>query len=171
MPTSQWRDVLPDALYALRSVPCTATNATPHERMFSFSRQSTMGTSLPTWLSHPGPALMKKHVCSSKMDPLVEVELVEANPQYAYVRFPDVRESGISLCHLTPVGFPRVEVDLHCDDQELPSHVATEGDAQPPGPSTAEDCIPSESGPALKPQPVTVRRSTRIRCPPDRLDL
>ncbi|KFD50514.1 hypothetical protein M513_08582 [Trichuris suis] len=90
MPTSQWPAVLPDALYALRLLLCTATNATPHERIFCFSRRSIMGTSLTTWLSHPGPALLKKHVRYCKMDPLVEeVELLETNPQYAYVRFPD----------------------------------------------------------------------------------
>ncbi|KFD64016.1 hypothetical protein M514_08656 [Trichuris suis] len=140
--------------------------------MFSFSRRSTMGTSLPTWLSHPGPALLKKHVRSSKMDPLVEeVELLEANPQYAYVRYPDGRESTVSLRHLAPAGSPRAEVDLDCYDQELPSYVATEGDAQLPGPSTAEDRIPSESEPALEPQPATLRRSTQIRRPPGRLDL
>ncbi|KFD50088.1 hypothetical protein M513_09048 [Trichuris suis] len=175
MPTSQWRAVLPDALYALRSLLCTATNATPHERMFSFSRRSTMGTSLPTWLSHPGPALLKKHVRSSKMDPLVEeVELLEANPQYACVRLPDGRESTVSLRHLAPAGSPRVEVDLHCNDpidQESPSEVTTEGDVQSPGRSTAEDRIQSQSEPALEPQPVALRRSTRIRRPPDRLDL
>ncbi|KFD58912.1 hypothetical protein M514_00075 [Trichuris suis] len=134
-----------------------------------------MGTSLPTWLSHPGPALLKKHVRSSKMDPLVEeVELLEANPQYAYVRLPDGRESTVSLRHLAAAGSPRVEVDLDCNDltdQESPSDVTTEGDAQSPGPSTAEDRIPSQSEPALEQQPVTLRRSTRMRRPPDRLDL
>ncbi|KFD53027.1 hypothetical protein M513_06143 [Trichuris suis] len=47
----------------------------------------------------------------------------------------------------------------------------TTGDAQSPGPSTAEDRIPSQSEPALEQQPVTLRRSTRMRRPPDRLDL
>ncbi|KFD63456.1 hypothetical protein M514_10596 [Trichuris suis] len=175
MPTSQWLAVLPDALYALRSLLCTLTNATPHERMFSFSRRSTMGTSLPAWLWHPGPALLKKHVRSSKMDPLVEeVELLETNLQYAYVRLPDGRESTVSLRHLAPAGSPRVELDLHCNDptdQESPSDVTTEGDLQSPGPSTAEDRIQSQSEAALEPQPVTLRRSTRICRPPDRLDL
>ncbi|KFD47078.1 hypothetical protein M514_12066 [Trichuris suis] len=86
MPICQWHAVLPDAVYALRSLLRTAANATPHERMFSFSPRSTTGTSLLTWLSRPGPALLRKHVRSSKMDPLVEeAELLEANPQYAYV--------------------------------------------------------------------------------------
>uniref|UniRef100_A0A5S6Q597 RNA-directed DNA polymerase n=1 Tax=Trichuris muris TaxID=70415 RepID=A0A5S6Q597_TRIMR len=172
LPVSQWRTVLPDALYALRSLLCTATNATPHERMFSFARRSTMGTSLPTWLSHPGPALLKKHVRSSKADPLVEeVELLEANPQYAYVRFPDGRESTVSLRHLAPAGSPCTEDDLDRNDQELPSEVATEEDERPAEPSSAEVRLPLEPGPAPEQEPAVPRRSTRIRRPPDRLDL
>ena len=31
-----WQLVLPDALYSVRSLLCTATNETPHERMFLF---------------------------------------------------------------------------------------------------------------------------------------
>ena len=50
-----WQLVLPDALHSVRSLLCTATNETPHERMFSFKRRSTFGTSVPTWLSSPGP--------------------------------------------------------------------------------------------------------------------
>uniref|UniRef100_A0A5S6PYY5 Integrase catalytic domain-containing protein n=1 Tax=Trichuris muris TaxID=70415 RepID=A0A5S6PYY5_TRIMR len=42
-PLSQWRCVLPEALHAIRSLLCTAINATPHERMFNFSRRSATG--------------------------------------------------------------------------------------------------------------------------------
>ena len=31
---TQWEAVLPDALHAIRSLLCTATNSTPHERFF-----------------------------------------------------------------------------------------------------------------------------------------
>ena len=34
--------VLPDALHSIRSLLCTATNATPRERLFDFSRRSLM---------------------------------------------------------------------------------------------------------------------------------
>jgi len=34
---AQWECVLPDALHSIRSLLCTATNATPHERLFHFT--------------------------------------------------------------------------------------------------------------------------------------
>jgi len=32
----------------------------------------------------------------------MEVELIEANPHYAYIRFPDGREESVALNHLAP---------------------------------------------------------------------
>ena len=47
--------------------------------------------------------LLKRQVRSSKTDPLVdEVELLEANPNYAHVRYPDGRETTVSIKHLAP---------------------------------------------------------------------
>jgi len=34
----QWDQILPDALHAIRSLLCTATNQTPHERFLCFER-------------------------------------------------------------------------------------------------------------------------------------
>ena len=60
-------------------------------------------------LSTPGRVLLKRHVRESKYDPLVdEVELLDANPEYAHVRFPSGRETTVSLRHLAPRG----DVDL-----------------------------------------------------------
>ena len=102
---SQWETVLYDALHSIRSLLCTETNCTPHERMFSFARRSTAGNSLPTWLLTPGPVLMKKNVRTSKFDPLVdEVELISANPQYAFVRLQNGKETTGSLRQLAPIG-------------------------------------------------------------------
>ncbi|KRY05773.1 hypothetical protein T12_1666, partial [Trichinella patagoniensis] len=101
LPTEQWPAVLPDALHAVRSLLCTSTNATPHERFLVFSRRSTSGRSIPAWLLDSKSTLLKKHVRNSKTDPLVEeVRLLEVNPTYAYVRFPDGRESSVSTRHL-----------------------------------------------------------------------
>ena len=85
LPTSQWEKVLPNALHAIRSLLCTATNETPHERFFLFNRKSATGTTLPSWLSSPGLVLMRRNVRSSKYDPLVdEVELLDCNPMFVY---------------------------------------------------------------------------------------
>ena len=100
---SQWEAVLYDALHSIRSLLCTETNCTPHERMFSFARRSTAGNSLPTWLLTPGPVLMKKNVRTSKFDPLVdEVELISANPQYAFVRLQNGKETTVSHVNSPP---------------------------------------------------------------------
>ncbi|QQP58573.1 Uncharacterized protein FKW44_003939, partial [Caligus rogercresseyi] len=82
---SSWESVLHDALHSIRSLLCTSTNETPHERMFRHDRKTTNGVSLPTWLTTPGPVLVKRHVRTSKSDPLVdEAELMEVNPHYAH---------------------------------------------------------------------------------------
>ena len=36
LPHEQWEMMLPNALHSIRSLLCTATNATPHERFFAF---------------------------------------------------------------------------------------------------------------------------------------
>uniref|UniRef100_A0A2C9KMS6 Reverse transcriptase domain-containing protein n=1 Tax=Biomphalaria glabrata TaxID=6526 RepID=A0A2C9KMS6_BIOGL len=101
--TSQWELVLQDALHSIRSLLCTATNKTPHERLFGYYRRSTSGTSLPTWLKAPGPVLLKRNNRSSKYDPLTkEVELVNSNPQYALIKTSTGREETVSLRLLAP---------------------------------------------------------------------
>jgi hypothetical protein len=102
---SHWEDLLPEALYAIRTLLCTATNATPHERFLPYQRRNSAGTSLPSWLLKPGPVLLRRFVRHGKNDPLVdEVKLIEANPHYALVRHPDGKESTVSLRDLAPTG-------------------------------------------------------------------
>ena len=101
--TKYWHVVLPDVLHSIRSLLCTATNETPHERFFRFPRRSSSGASIPTWMAEPGAVLLKRHVRSNKADSLVdEVELIQANPHYAFVRYPDGRETTVSTKHLAP---------------------------------------------------------------------
>ncbi|XP_042215916.1 uncharacterized protein LOC121862050 [Homarus americanus] len=96
---TNWESVLPDALHSIRSLLCTATNKTPHEKLLSFQRRSDRGSSMLTWLSSHRPVLLRRHGRNSKYDPLVdEVELLEANPQYTHIRFPDGRQStGVEI--------------------------------------------------------------------------
>ena len=104
LPITHWEDVLLDALHSVRSLLCTATNCTPHERLFTYCRKSTAGTSLPTWLTSSGPVLLKRHDRSSKYDPIAEeVELLECNPKYAVVRMPGGKEDTVSVRHLAPL--------------------------------------------------------------------
>ena len=88
-PNACWEAFLPEALHALRSLLCTATNFAPHKRVFGFPRRSMIGKSLPSWLTQSGSFLLRQFV-RSKSDPLVEeVKLLKVNPSFATVRFPN----------------------------------------------------------------------------------
>ena len=98
LPIKAWESVLPQVMHALRSLICTSTNATPHERFLNFSRRSSLGKSLPDWLSSPGPVFVRKFVRNGKADDLVvRANLIEANPIYARVRYEYGREVNVSL--------------------------------------------------------------------------
>ncbi|KAG8190995.1 hypothetical protein JTE90_010853 [Oedothorax gibbosus] len=100
--------------------------------MFSHIRRSHSGCSLPSWLITPGPVLMKNHVHPNKYHPLVqEVELLEANPEYARVRFPDGRETTVNIRHLAPRGLqpPQVPANNRGSlDRPGPEHPLTRCD-------------------------------------------
>ena len=137
---SQWEKVIDNALFSIRSLLCTTTNCTPHEKMFTFKRKTVTGTSIPSWLSSPGPVLLRKYVRQSKFDPLVEeVDLLEANPQYAVIRSKNGRESTVSLKHLAPRGQIDFTIDDKLDDSTndlFPNEVTSlnqeENDSQQP---------------------------------------
>ena len=117
LPLTKWEEVLPQVLHSVRSLLCTATNSTPHERFFNFPRRSTLGISTPSWLNSPGPVYVRNHVRSSKHEPIVaKAELIHANPQYARVRFRNGHESTISLRDLAPFP-PEESLDLSLSEE------------------------------------------------------
>ena len=110
LPPKCWEIVLPDALHSIRSLISTSTNCTPHEIMFAFKRRTSTGTSVPTWLSRPGPVLLKRHVRLSKYGPLVDkVYLIEATPSYTHIRHTNGSQSTVSLRDLAPITDPTEE--------------------------------------------------------------
>ena len=145
-------------IHSIRSLLCTATNLTPHERMFSYTRRSACGQSLPTWLSVPGPVYLKRFV-RNKNDPLVdEVELLEANPKYAHIRYPDGRETSVSLRHLAPYAKPpAVDLEMTAQQDLYPAQSEPVNQNVDPQPSTQLH----EPGS----QPVTVSSNPSIKHP------
>ncbi|XP_069778159.1 uncharacterized protein [Narcine bancroftii] len=103
LPVSHWHEILPEMLHTTQSLLCTATNTTLHERIFSFPRKSVLGTTLPSWLSSPGPILLQKHVKGYKTDPTLvkRVQLLHMTPPYMYVAYPDGHEETVSIQDLT----------------------------------------------------------------------
>ena len=131
---------------------------------------------MPSWLINPGKVLHKRHARQSKYEPLVEeVDLLEANPNYAHIRFDDGRETTVSLRDLAPRG-------TDVETNELPVLPASGMESTLiPDPVLLDDAsgntLPTgDTNPGLHPGavpdlPQPLRRSDRIRKPVDRLDL
>ena len=89
---SCWETVLPNALLSIRSLLNTTADTTPHELFFNFNKLSCKGRFLPAWLSIPGLVMLRKSLRNHKNDDLVEeMQLLDANPQYANIRYRDGR--------------------------------------------------------------------------------
>lgn len=173
LPVTHWEYALIDALHSIRSLLCTSTNATPHERLFNYVRKSTTGSSLPSWLLEPGKILIERNVRFSKYDPYVdEGDLVEANPQYALVKFSDGRETTVSTKQLAPAG--KVEECTKGKDSSNNTSGHTENinlekseSTSPIDKDSTKDVESTEVAVEnLSPQ---IRRSSRVSRPPDRL--
>ena len=179
-PTSSWETLLPEALHAVRSLLCTATNCTPHERFLGFPRRSMIGKSLPSWLIQPGPILLRRFV-RNKNEPLVdEVDLIEANPSFAKIRYPNGRESTVSVNDLAPCPPSPVEnvIENQQVTQNSSSQLQEESNENSIEQNTAESSTqeqevpetstPSSSTFSFSDANPALRRSTRERRPPQR---
>ena len=105
LPLSAWETVLPDVLHSTRSLLCTSINATPHERLFTYPRKSSSGTSIPSWMK-PGPVYLRNRTRTSKFQPPVtEAQLLHANPSYAHVQLPSGVETTVNVGDIAPYEF------------------------------------------------------------------
>ena len=183
-PESTWEAVLPEALHSVRSLLCTATNATPHERFLGFDRRSMVGRTLPNWLIQPGPVLLRRFV-RNKHDPLVdEVELLDANPSFANVRLRSGNEVTVSVSDLAPCPSNSIQTSEDSENISNPtesfpiekSPVSDVSKTKTPSLPAQTTLNPSAelSTPKITPsispvsEDVSLRRSSRIRKAPDR---
>ncbi|XP_065679006.1 uncharacterized protein LOC136093720 [Hydra vulgaris] len=160
--------VLSDALHSLCSLLSTATNCTPHERLFSFPRRSSSGTSLPSWLT-PGPIFLNKN------DNLVDkVELVDVNPTYANIHYPDGQESTVSLPDLAPYPAPKEKFnDINENSINESSENVTAkvlGVNKDPSPEIASEIRVRVDEPVTEPYADVLRRSARACKAPVKYD-
>ena len=174
----QWEAVLPDALHTIRSLLCTATNSTPHDRLFNFARRSMLGPSVPDWLLSGGTVLLRNFV-RNKNEPLgVEVELLDANPKYALIRHADGRESTVSTGDLAPypddANNQKPITVKPIENSKILSEEARDVSATDIHDKSCQDSpdSPTESENSPSPLDITdvpiLRRSTRIKRQPDR---
>ena len=147
----RWETVLPDALHSIQSLLSMATNCTPHEQLFAYG-----------CCSSGGYTLLRCQI-RIKSDPLVdEVTLLEANPRYAHIHFPDDREDTVSLNDLVlvtaaPAPPPPQGVDLESAKQQLQL-----GDQDLPGGTATK-----KETDKIMPDQVFPRWSGQERCVPD----
>ena len=103
-------------------------------------------------------------------EPLVdEVELIEANPRYAHIRFPDGREDTVSLKHLAPQGDAKPECQYELETQDAKPECQYELETQDVAKEIAsnEQHLPPEKEGTQN--QIQLRRSERVRRAPDRL--
>ena len=162
---------------------CTATNSTPHERLFKHPRRTSLGNALPTWLMTPGPILIKNYYRTNKYEPLVnEVELIDANPNFAKVRYHDGTEANVSIKDLAPAGNDTPFIDKSNNEKaeveirnDFINSTPPINDAQAESPNnTCENSVSDESNSTITQNDTDtildeLRRSDRVRKPPVRL--
>ena len=144
----------------------TATNVTPHERLFGFPRRSSSENSLPSWIMAPGPVLLRRFVRTNKNEPLVDqVELLDVNPTYANIRHQDGRESTVSVRDLAPYPEDQSSMTTTGDqnhqtlpESEVEHHIQNTG-------AEEEEQVAPPTAPLGSPP---VRRSARIPKVPKR---
>ena len=124
---------------------------------------------MPSWLAQPGPVLLKRHV-RDKSDPLVdEVELLHANPHYAFVRYPSGRETSVATKHLAPSGGGETILPSVADAGPTPEPDGVSqlcDHATDAAALSEEPALPSYAEAPASPQ--LPRRSERVRRPVDR---
>ena len=167
MQLSEWESVLPDALHSIRSLLCTATNETPHDRMFNFSRKSTSGKSIPSWVK-PGPIYVKNHTRKTKYDaPVSSATLLHANPTYAHVRLSSGVETTVSMQDIARKPDDTVVDENSPTFADLdPSSASQTASPQSPVTEDTPDNISVQNSPQQK----ELRRSQRVVAPPKRLE-
>ena len=185
-----WEKTLRSVLHSIRSLVCTTTNQTPHERIFRFERRTLTGHALPSWLLNKERALVRKQVRKSKYDDWVEeCDILHVTPTYAQIRTDSGKEQTVSLRDLAPLPSQTYEcpsenlVDAQkvsevllpdrvippSNDQHLPSH-ATQAPVK--ALENSQQIAPADSAPppssSLSYHPAqhsenVLRRSSRVR--------
>jgi len=122
------------------------------------------GIQVLSWLCEPGIVLRRRQVRHSNTEPLVdEVELLQANPNYAHVCYIDGRETTVSTRHLAPAG------EVVADEEESHDHSTTQdtetGSARPGATFGVPTNICDQGQNMPQIYNIPVRRSGRVNRP------
>ena len=126
----------------------------------------------PIGLLQPGEVLLKRFGNRSKYEPAVDtVELLEATPTYAHVKFKDGHEDTVALRHLAPC--PSQSVKESVEEAEPFPNDATEAEQTSADAEQFPNSVQLTSEQASVEEPAVFdglqpRRSSRERKPVDR---
>ena len=180
LPIWQWEKVLPQVLHSVRSLLCTTTNSTPHERFLCFQRRSALEIAAPSWLNSSSTVLVRRHNRSSKYELVVEeADFIHATPQYAFVRFKNSHDSTVSLRDIAPLPDSEESISSNTRNDTV-TNVETNDETLAEKNNTktvteksfdAEMVVESSSSNSkdVPDEAIPLRRSSRIRKEPDRL--
>ena len=118
---------------------------------------------------NPGPVLLRRFVCNTKNDPLVDrVDLIDSNQSFACIRYPDGRESTVSVRDLAPDPAGSEVLSSQQTSQQFPGETLFEPapTIQDVCPESDSDTDPPNSSDRGIEQPI--RRSERVSVPPKR---
>ena len=89
-------------------------NIYPFETMKHHTSAFSVSLDNPTPVpATTGPVYMRRQVRANMTKPLVdEVEMLQANPHYAHVRYPGGRETTVAIKHLAPQGQAKLLLPL-----------------------------------------------------------
>ena len=105
LPLSHWETVLGEALSSIRTLLCTATNETPHERLFLYTRKEAFMHHIPEWL-HTDNYVYLRNFVRNKSEPLVnKVRVVDViSSKVVNIQHENGRQSTVSTSDLAPTG-------------------------------------------------------------------
>ena len=142
----QWERVLHKAFHAIKSLLYTATNQTPHERMFLFPRRAISGMAMPSWLLYQNATVLLQRFVRGKEEPICDpVHLLDANLTYAKVGRADGWESTASTSDKAP--FPNVSCN-RAPDASVNTSAETSSDEDweaAVSPATSNSLVPDAS--------------------------
>lgn len=111
----------------------------------------------------PGQVLLRRHVRSSKHEPLTDqVELVDVNPVYANINYPDGRESTVSIRDLARSP-ESPTTSVHQNETQNDNTVE-----YPDSPKIQDAHSHNNHDSYVPTEPTELRRSTRVSRAPDR---
>ena len=163
----RWEEMLPDVLASIRTLICTATNSTPHDRFFGFPRRRSSALRIANWLAPDNNIYVKTFVRNKSDPPVKPAHVVEViNDQFVRVQRPSGMIDTVSLSKALHGSInassesPSTELTRECDFRPLELEQGTVGEEF----ALAQEVItePEQAGALIQRTPETYIESTEL---------